>query len=128
MSYFDDTDFDSIPDMMDAVAEAVERTIMSLATAVESKQLGLDERAGYRIMVTEDAIIVPASARRSLDYYGGFEYVDEHCVNVVGDYVIYSAEDERVQGHLDHFFHPSVDEDHNDPMDDFNYVGHPAHY
>jgi len=71
---------------------------------VTPKEVGLDSRAGYRLFINEDYIAVSRGNRRSLDYYGGFEYVDEEHVTVLGDMVFYSADDERVQGHLDEFF------------------------
>jgi len=71
---------------------------------VTPKEVGLDSRAGYRLFINEDYIAVSRGNRRSLDYYGGFEYVDEEHVTVLGDMVFYSSEDERVQGHLDEFF------------------------
>ena len=71
---------------------------------VTPKEIGLDTRAGYRLFINEDYIAVSKSNRRSLDYYGGFEYVDEEHVTVLGDMVFYSSDDERVQGHLDEFF------------------------
>ena len=36
----------------------------------------------------------------SLDYYGGFEYVDKGCITKIADYVIYSDEDSRVAEHI----------------------------
>jgi len=77
---------------------------------VRPEDVGLDSRAGYTLFINEDYIAVSNSNRRSLDYYGGFEYVDKENVTVLGDYVFYSADDERVQGHLDFFFHPEKGE------------------
>jgi hypothetical protein len=71
---------------------------------VTPKEVGLDSRAAYRLFINEDFIAVSKGNRRTLDYYGGFEYVDEEHVTVLGDMVFFSADDERVQGHLDEFF------------------------
>ena len=71
---------------------------------VTPKEIGLDTRAGYRLFINEDYIAVSTGNRRTLDYYGGFEYVDEEHITVLGDMVFYSSDDERVQGHLDEFF------------------------
>ena len=71
---------------------------------VTPKEIGLDTRAGYRLFINEDYIAVSRGNRRTLDYYGGFEYVDEEHITVLGDMVFYSSDDERVQGHLDEFF------------------------
>ena len=71
---------------------------------VTPKEIGLDTRAGYRLFINEDYIAVSRGNRHTLDYYGGFEYVDEEHITVLGDMVFYSSDDERVQGHLDEFF------------------------
>jgi hypothetical protein len=82
----------------------VEELIDEEFRLVKPEDVGLDSRAGYNLFINEDFIAVSKSNRRSLDYYGGFEYVDEEHVTVLGDYVFYSADDERVQDHLDQFF------------------------
>lgn len=62
----------------------------------------LDPRAiSGTVYVGEDYIAVLRLNTRALDYYGGFEYVDKECRVEAGDYVFYSALDERVQSVLD---------------------------
>jgi hypothetical protein len=57
---------------------------------------GLDYRCGS-IWVTNEAVVVEERNRRSLEYYGGFEYVAKESVSRVGEYTIYYADgDERV--------------------------------
>jgi hypothetical protein len=90
--------------LMHEINEKVEDLINEEFREVTPKDVGLDSRAGYRLFINEDYIAVSKGNRRSLDYYGGFEYVDEEHVTVLGDYVFYSADDERVQDHLDEFF------------------------
>jgi len=82
----------------------VEQLIDDEFRMVKPTEIGLDSRAGYNLFINEDYIAVSRGNRRTLDYYGGFEYVDEENVTVLGDYVFYSADDERVQDHLDEFF------------------------
>jgi len=125
MGYFDDSKFSDLEQMIEAVDTVVERNIRALATEALPEDLGLDRRAGYRLLVTEDAVIVQLGNRRDLDYYGGFEYVDKNCVTVLGSYVIYSAQDERVKECLDVYF--QRDEQYTDE-DDFNSVASPEHY
>jgi hypothetical protein len=84
--------------------EMVEQLIDDEFRVVKSSEVGLDNRSAYQLFINEDYIAVRKSDRRSLDYYGGFEYVDEEHVTVLGDMVFYSADDERVQDHLDEFF------------------------
>jgi len=84
--------------------EMVEQLIDDEFRVVKSSEVGLDNRSAYQLFINEDYIAVRKSDRRTLDYYGGFEYVDEDHVTVLGDMVFYSADDERVQDHLDEFF------------------------
>jgi hypothetical protein len=67
-------------------------------------KLGLDIRAGGYVWVDEDTIVVKKGSDGSLQYYGGFEYVDKDCRREMGDYVFYLGEDSRVRGHLDRYY------------------------
>ena len=58
MGYFDDSKFSDLEQMIEAVDTVVERNIQALATEALPENLGLDRRAGYRLLVTEDAVIV----------------------------------------------------------------------
>ena len=73
---------------------------------VSTSKLGLDPRAG-RVWVDEvgGQIIVSNMNRRSLDYYGGFEYVSEDAISGFGEYTIYTDMygDSRVGETLDTF-------------------------
>lgn len=111
MGYFDDTRFDSVYDMIDAVNTVVERNIRENMEPCKASELGLDNRAGYGLFVNEDFIAVDNGSRSSLDYYGGFEYVDRDCVTVIGDYTFYSADDDRVREHIETYYEKEVEED-----------------
>ena len=84
--------------------EMVEQLIDDEFRLVKPTEVGLDSRAAFEVFINDDNIAVRKCDRNPLDYYGGFEYVDEEHVTVLGDYVFYSSDDERVQGHLDEFF------------------------
>lgn len=73
-----------------------------IATAEEIKPevCGLDRRAGYKLFITEDVIACRMSDDKSLQYYGGFEYVGQEYRSVMGGYAFYDGEDERVQEHI----------------------------
>ena len=90
--------------LMHEINEKVEELINEEFREVKPKDVGLDVRSGYCLFINEDFIAIRKCDRRPLDYYGGFEYVDEENATVLGDYVFYSADDERVQDHLDEFF------------------------
>jgi hypothetical protein len=71
---------------------------------VQAEDLQLDRRAAYRLWINEDCIVVDQANDRSLQYYGGFEYVDKEYRSTLGDYVIYLADDDRVKEHIDFYF------------------------
>ena len=100
MSYL----YDKLNSLQWEINKKVETIIDEEFREVTPKEVGLDPRAGYNIFINEDYIAVSKGNRRTLDYYGGFEYVDEEHITVLGDMVFYSADDERVQDHLDEFF------------------------
>lgn len=88
-----------IDDALNAIDEAISKLPKVSATAI-----GLDIRAGYVYVDTEDeCIIADRGSVGSLDYYGGFEYVDGDAVSQIGRYKIYSADSERVADALDYY-------------------------
>mgnify|MGYP000850199390 FL=1 len=91
---------DIIYDAEQAIASYLDEN----ATEVNGEALGLDPRALYRGWVADDMLIVRVDADRSLQYYGGFEYVNSDARKTVGDFVFYDRhEDERVDGALECF-------------------------
>ena len=98
-------------DLMNEINIKVDRLINDEFREVSPQELGLDPRAGYHLFINEEYIAVGNGNRRSLDYYGGFEYVDEEHVTVLGEYIFYSADCERIQRHLDNVFNPEKEEE-----------------
>lgn len=90
-------------DLFFEMNELIDRYLMG-AKEVLPEDLGLDRRAAYRLFVTEEVIAVIKSNDRSLQYYGGFEYVDKDYRTEIAGWVFYSAEDDRVAGHLSRIF------------------------
>lgn len=90
--------------MIDQVNDLVEDYVQKLPS-VSADKLGLDIRAGHRLLVDTDADIigVHTSNVRMLDYYGGFEYVDSTCRETVGDYVFFTGGSDRVQDCLEFY-------------------------
>ena len=86
-------DFNSAADLLDEVADMVERHVAGMRK-VSASTLGLDERCGM-LWVDEDAIVAYTGSR--LDYYGGFEYIKEgDGRTTLGDYTFYSSTSDRV--------------------------------
>ena len=88
-------------ELIDEVTELTENYVVNMGKA-NAKQLGLDNRCG-KLFVTPDCIGVYKGNDRTLQYYGGFEYVDKEFRHEMGDYVFYSAEDNRVRDHLEQY-------------------------
>jgi hypothetical protein len=89
-------------DLVQGLETQIRRTVLSLPE-VRAEDLGLDRRAAYNIWVDDDALIVRKNEDRTLQYFGGFEYVDANARTECGDYVIYSNDDSRVADCLDFY-------------------------
>ena len=77
------------------------RRFVGQMTELKAKDLGLDPRSFYGYAyVDKSAIAVIKEQDRTLQYYGGFEYVDKDYRREVGDYVFYLVEDDRVAEHI----------------------------
>lgn len=99
-------------DFLAEINDSVERFVSTLERT-NAKALGLDPRSGYDLYVSEDTIVVDKSNDSKLQYYGGFEYVDNTYRNEVGNYVFYVVgedNDDRVAECLN-FFYKELDED-----------------
>ena len=87
-------------ELFEKIDDLVKVFLEEEATKVTAEEIGLDRRAAHRLFVTHNAIIVHKKHDASLQYYGGFEYVDKECRKEVGDYVFYTDDDDRVRRHL----------------------------
>ena len=67
---------------------------------VSAEKAGLDRRCGS-IYINEEFIATKISNDRSLQYYGGFEYVDSEHRLQFGDVVFYIADSDRVFDHIE---------------------------
>lgn len=87
-------------ELLDTVNNMVQDFISTACERVPAKDLGLDERCGSVYVNVVDEVII-ATNSRSIDYYGGFEYIREgEGRTTLGDYVFYS-ECDRVQDCFD---------------------------
>jgi hypothetical protein len=93
--------FEFLYDMDDKVHNYIHTNMVE--THVD--KLGLDHRAGGFVWVDENSIAVSKTRDGSLQYYGGFEYVDKAYRREYGGYVFYLGEDEsRVREALDRYY------------------------
>lgn len=91
----------TIEDLRSVVADLVATFIENKTKIARNKDLGLDTRAGYALRVAEDGVVCPKSSDGSLQYYGGFEYIDKEDRCEIGEYVFYLSSDSRVSDCLD---------------------------
>lgn len=84
----------SLFDVLSEVEELVNNLLQD-APQVPASRAGLDERCGT-LTIGEDFIAVPRHRDNSLQYYGGFEYVDKQARQELGEWVFYMLDDDRV--------------------------------
>ena len=89
----------SLQEVLEQIDTIAENYIQNETHKIKAKDTGLDERIGY-IYINDEAIYVPSSKKGTIDYYGGFEYVDKDYVFNLGRYVGYMREEDRVDGHI----------------------------
>ena len=89
-------------ELNEKVGIAVKNALVD-AKETASENVGLDERASKKMYIGEDFIAVKKINDRTLQYYGGFEYVSQDCRAEMGDYVFYYGDDSRVQDCISRF-------------------------
>ena len=72
------------------------------AQRVSAEAVGLDARAGYVFISTEEGWIASRNTR-SLEYYGGLEYIGEEYRVTVGEITFYSSDHSRVADALEYY-------------------------
>ena len=72
------------------------------AVRVSAEAVGLDHRAGYVFVSTDEGWIAAVAGNvRSLEYYGGFEYVDDKLS--IGEITFYSNVSSRVADAIEYY-------------------------
>lgn len=88
-----DFEIESLDDAL-AALDQIGNALIKTAKPTDASSCGLDERCGT-IYIGEDFIATRQS--RSLDYYGGFEYIGKGDRQTIGDYTFYSIDSDRVR-------------------------------
>lgn len=89
---------DSLQDLEYGILEQTEK--------VSAKDLGLDPRCGiFHVDKDGEFVMVDKHNRRTVDYYGGLEYVDNENILALNEYVLYMVDDERIAGMIDFYVH-----------------------
>ena len=66
------------------------------AVQVYAPTVGLDRRCGCVYVILEEDTIAVRGSTSSIDYYGGFEYMDPCYRTTIGNVTFYSGEVDRV--------------------------------
>ena len=81
------------------------------AVRVSAEAVGLDHRAGYVFVSTEEGWIAAVAGNvRCLEYYGGFEYIGEEHKVIVGAITFYSSDHSRVADAIEYFSHKDIEQ------------------
>ena len=103
---------ESLYDMMEDVNSQVKFYIDHNMKRCTPEELGLDIRSGRELFVSEDGIAVHNGNRSTLDYYGGFEYVNKGCVQSLGNYTFYLVDNDRILGCVEEYFEDNYNDDY----------------
>lgn len=76
----------------------------SNAIRISAEEIGLDRRAGTVFVSTEEGWIAAVGGNiRSLEYYGGFEYVSDEDKLTIGGTTFYSNDSSRVADAIEYY-------------------------
>ena len=81
--------------------KVITQEFINALTKVSARDVGLDCAIG-RIYVGDGCIVVNKSKQGTIEYYGGFQYIDKENVEHLGNYVVYSNHD-RVDDVIERF-------------------------
>jgi len=85
-----------------AVQKYIEESDVVEIGAHGLEELGLDFRCG-RILISLDEGFVAACSPRSIEYYGGWEYIDSEYKLDAGDYRFYDRDANRVDSVIQYY-------------------------
>ena len=72
------------------------------AVCVSADKVGLDRRCGM-VYVSIDEDFIAVSGTSSINYYGGFEYIDSEYITGLGHMTFYSGEASRVRDCIEYY-------------------------
>lgn len=96
-----DTDDHDVEGLIWEIADFTNTFIEEKTELVPASDLGLDERIP-KLLIGSNFIAVPRDgyAEKQLQYYGGFEYIEEEDIKYMGDYKFYFDSSDRVRDAL----------------------------
>jgi len=85
----------------------------SEAVCVNARDIGLDSRAGVVYVSVADDFVAVSGGGRSLNYYGGFEYIDLDQIITIGHMTFYSGEASRVRDCIEYYIENTENKNNN---------------
>ena len=73
------------------------------AVEVTADKVGLDYRCGRVYVSLEEDWIAVKGSTSSINYYGGFEYIDSEYETTIGNVTFYEGEPDRVRSCLEYY-------------------------
>ena len=73
------------------------------AVYVRADKVGLDYRCGSVYVSIDEDFIAVSGSPGSINYYGGFEYIDSDYITTIGHMTFYSGETSRVQDCIEYY-------------------------
>jgi hypothetical protein len=100
----------AVYDMIEEFEDTFADLVFTMSTATP-RDVGLDSRCSVTFYIPKemDCLIVKGRTN-SLEYYGGFEYIDQEFVTKIGQFTIYSAQCDRVADCLEYLMDENTEE------------------
>jgi len=83
------------------------------AVCVGARDVGLDYRCGMVYVSPEEDFIAVSGKPGSINYYGGFEYIDSDYITTIGHMTFYSGETSRVQECIEYYIENTENKNNN---------------
>jgi hypothetical protein len=85
----------------------------SEAACVGARDVGLDYRCGMVYVSVAGDFVAVSGGGGSINYYGGFEYIDSDQIITIGHMTFYSGEASRVQACIEHYIESTENKNNN---------------
>ena len=85
----------------------------SEAVCVGARDVGLDYRCGMVYVSVADDFVAVSGGSSSINYYGGFEYIDSDYITTIGHMTFYSGETSRVEDCIRYYIENTVNKNNN---------------
>ena len=85
----------------------------SEAVCVSARDIGLDYRCGMVYVSVADDFVAVSGSGSSINYYGGFEYINSDYITTIGGMIFYSGEHSRVQDAIEYYIENTENKNNN---------------